>query len=174
MSHLEKSNYNKQEMNDQLISRLSLLEKSIYNGTMIWKIPDFNQRRRDAIANRVTFLHSLPFYTGRYGYKMCVRAYLNGDGRGHGTHLSLFLVLMKGNILERPFKHKVKIILLNQNSKPNIVSTFQPDPKSSSFQKPAISVAFGCPQFASHNLLGPSGGFVVENAIIILCTVVPN
>ena len=37
-------------------------------------------------------LYSQPFYTGRYGYKMCGRVYLNGDGMGKGTHLSLFFL----------------------------------------------------------------------------------
>ncbi|KAJ8797567.1 hypothetical protein J1605_017299 [Eschrichtius robustus] len=55
---------------------------------------------------------SLPaFYTSRYGYKMCLRAYLNGDGTGRGTHLSLFFVLMKGPhdaLLRWPFNQKVR------------------------------------------------------------------
>ncbi len=29
-------------------------------------------------------------------YKMCIRAYLNGDGMGYKTHLSLFFVVMNG------------------------------------------------------------------------------
>ena len=51
------------------------------------------------------------FYTSRYGYKMCLRAYLNGDGTGRGTHLSLFFVLMRGPhdaLLRWPFNQKVR------------------------------------------------------------------
>ncbi len=43
---------------------------------------------------------------------MCVRAYLNGDGAGYKTHLSIFFVLMKGEydpLLKWPFEHKVGI-----------------------------------------------------------------
>lgn len=50
------------------------------------------------------------FYTSRYGYKMCLRIYLNGDGTGRGTHLSLFFVVMKGPndaLLRWPFNQKV-------------------------------------------------------------------
>lgn len=54
---------------------------------------------------------SLPaFYTNKYGYKMCLRIYLNGDGTGRGTHLSLFFVVMKGPsdaLLRWPFNQKV-------------------------------------------------------------------
>uniref|UniRef100_A0A8C6XGE7 TNF receptor-associated factor n=1 Tax=Naja naja TaxID=35670 RepID=A0A8C6XGE7_NAJNA len=50
------------------------------------------------------------FYTSKYGYKMCLRIYLNGDGTGRGTHLSLFFVVMKGpndSLLRWPFNQKV-------------------------------------------------------------------
>ena len=35
-------------------------------------------------------LFSAPFYTGHYGYKMCLLFYMNGDGSVKGTHLSPF------------------------------------------------------------------------------------
>lgn len=41
---------------------------------------------------------------------MCLRLYLNGDGSGRGTHLSLFFVVMKGKydaLLKWPFSQKV-------------------------------------------------------------------
>ena len=44
------------------------------------------------------------------GYKMCIRAYLNGDGIGYKTHFSVFFVLMKGEfdpLLKWPFEYKV-------------------------------------------------------------------
>lgn len=55
--------------------------------------------------------HPTAFYTSRYGYKMCLRIYLNGDGTGRGTHLSLFFVVMRGPhdaLLRWPFNQKVR------------------------------------------------------------------
>ena len=82
------------------ISELGLqLEASLastYNGSFLWCIPDIRRRRRDAIDGKITSIYSPPFYTGRNGYKMCIRAYLNGDGIGYNTHVSIFFVLMKG------------------------------------------------------------------------------
>lgn len=52
------------------------------------------------------------FYTSKYGYKMCLRIYLNGDGTGRGSHLSLFFVVMRGQsdaLLKWPFNQKVKV-----------------------------------------------------------------
>ena len=53
----------------------------------------------------------------RNGYKMCIRAYLNGDGSGYKTHLSLFFVVMKGEydaLLKWPFDYKVSMILVGE------------------------------------------------------------
>lgn len=72
---------------------------STYNGSFLWRIPDVRRRKRDAIDGKITSIYSPPFYTGRNGYKMCIRAYLNGDGIGYNTHVSIFFVLMKGIFL---------------------------------------------------------------------------
>ena len=51
------------------------------------------------------------FYTSKYGYKMCLRIYLNGDGTGRGSHLSLFFVVMRGlsdALLNWPFNQKAR------------------------------------------------------------------
>ena len=48
---------------------------------------------------------------------MCILAYLNGDGSGYKTHLSLFFVLMKGEydaLLRWPFDYKVSMILVGK------------------------------------------------------------
>ena len=153
--------------------RLSLIENSNHDGSMIWKIPQFSQRRADAQNGKYTSIFSLPFYSGRYGYKMCLRLYIMGDGIGKGTHLSLFFVVMRGefdNILQWPFTHKVTFKLINQAGGRDIVDTFQPDPMSSSFRKPKsdMNIASGCPRFVSHTEL-ERGGFIVDDTVFIKC-----
>ena len=155
--------------------RLSLIENSNHDGSMIWKIPQFSQRKGDAENGKYTSIFSLPFYSGRYGYKMCLRLYIMGDGIGKGTHLSLFFVVMRGefdNILQWPFTHKVTFKLLNQAGGRDIVDTFQPDPMSSSFRKPKsdMNIASGCPRFVSHTEL-ERGGFIVDDTIFIKCSI---
>ncbi|CAI8027574.1 TNF receptor-associated factor 3 [Geodia barretti] len=51
---------------------------STHNGSFLWRIPEVARRRRDAIDERITSIYSPPFYSGQDGYKMCIRAYLNG------------------------------------------------------------------------------------------------
>ena len=131
---------------------------STHNGAFLWRIPEMKRRIRDAKLGRITSIYSPPFYTGRNGYKMCIRAYLNGDGTGEGTHLSIFFVLMRGEydpLLEWPFDHKVSLILVDQDQKKHLVQTFKPNTQSSSFQRPKcdMNVASGCPEFAKLSVL---------------------
>ena len=144
------------------ISELELqLQASLsntHNGTFVWRIPEVRRRIQDAVIGRVLSIYSPPFYTGRNGYKMCIAAYLNGDGSGKGTHLSIFVVLMKGEydpLLQWPFESKVSLILVDQDHMKHLVQTFKPNPQSSSFQKPKtnMNVASGCPEFADLSIL---------------------
>ena len=148
---------------------------STHNGAFLWRIPEVQRRRQDARDERITSIYSPPFYTGRNGYKMCVRAYLSGDGVGHGTHLSLFFVLMRGEydpLLRWPFEHKVSLILVDQNHRKHIVQTFKPTPDSTSFQRPKsdMNVASGCPQFAPLSVLDDLS-YVKDDIIYIKCIV---
>ena len=155
--------------------RLSLIENSNHDGSMIWKIPQFSQRKRDAQSGEYTSIFSLPFYSGKYGYKMCLQLYIIGDGIGNGTHLSLFFVVMRGefdNLLQWPFTHKITFKLINQAGGQDIVDTLQPDPMSSSFHKPNsdMNIASGCPRFVSHTEL-ERGDFIVDDTIFIKCMI---
>ena len=175
ITKLEKSMRSKHAEFEDRDFRLSLIENSNYDGTIIWKIPQFSQRMSDAQTGKYTSIFSLPFYTGRYGYKMCLRLYILGDGIGKNSHMSLFFVIMKGefdNILQWPFTHKVTFKLINQTGGRDIIDTFQPDPMSSSFRRPKsdMNIASGCPRFVSHTEL-KTGGFIVDDTVFIKCSV---
>ena len=148
---------------------------STYNGSFMWRIPDLAKRKQDAIDGRITSLYSPPFYTAKNGYKMCIRVYLNGDGMGHKTHLSLFFVLMKGEfdaLLKWPFENKVSLILVDQNHRKHLVQTFKPTPESSSFQRPIsdMNVASGCPQFCKLSYLDDDN-YTKDDVLFIKCIV---
>ena len=60
---------------------------------------------------------SHPVYSHFRGYKMCLKVYANGDIDGKGTHVSVFVSLMRGDNddnLKWPFKGTIKVSLLNQ------------------------------------------------------------
>ena len=61
--------------------------------------------------------YSPPFYTHEHGYKMCVRVDANGIMNGRGTHMSVYVYLMRGDYdskLQWPFKGVIVVRLLNQ------------------------------------------------------------
>ena len=146
---------------------------STHTGSFLWRIPEIARRKRDAIDGRITSIYSPPFYSGQNGYKMCIRVYLNGDGVGFNTHLSVFFVLMQGEydpLLKWPFENKVSLILVDQNLRQHIVQTFKPSPESSSFRKPRseMNVASGCPQFAKLSVLN-EGNYVKSDVLFLKC-----
>ncbi len=125
---------------------------SSHDGILLWKISDFTRRRQDALSGNQVSFYSPCFFTSRYGYKMCARIYLNGDGIGKGTHISIFFVVMRGQydaLLRWPFRQKVTFMLLDQDNVEHVIDAFRPDPSSSSFQRPRreTNIASGCPTF---------------------------
>ena len=129
-------------------------EFSSYDGQLLWKITEFARRRNEAVSGQQVSFYSPCFYTSRYGYVMCARIYLNGDGMGRGTHISVFFVVMRGQydaILRWPFRKKVTFMLLDQDNVEHVIDAFRPDPNSSSFQRPRreTNIASGCPIFCS-------------------------
>ena len=129
-------------------------EFSSYDGKLLWKITEFARKRNEAVSGQQVSFFSPCFYTSRYGYKMCARIYLNGDGMGRGTHISVFFVALRGQydaILRWPFRQKVTFMLFDQDNVQHVIKAFRPDPNSPSFQRPRreTNIASGCPMFCS-------------------------
>ncbi|WP_163370803.1 hypothetical protein [Endozoicomonas acroporae] len=120
------------------------------SGTLLWKIDQFDAKRSDAISGKTNILFSPVFFTDVFGYKLCAKLYLNGDGFGKDSHISLFLVVMKGDYdetLDWPFRHKVNFTIRGPSRDEDVHDSFRPDPDSSSFQRPKknYNIASGCP-----------------------------
>ncbi|NWU36653.1 TRAF2 factor, partial [Hylia prasina] len=152
-------------------------EQASYDGIFLWKITEVGRKLQDSVTGRTVSLYSPAFYTARYGYKVCLRVYLNGDGTGKGTHLSLFFVVMKGDydaLLPWPFRHKVTFMLLDQNNREHIIDAFRPDLTSASFQRPVndMNVASGCPTFLPlAKLQSPRHAYVKEDTLFLKCII---
>uniref|UniRef100_A0A4W5P175 TNF receptor-associated factor n=1 Tax=Hucho hucho TaxID=62062 RepID=A0A4W5P175_9TELE len=148
------------------------LQFCTFDGVFVWKIADFSRRRQDAVAGRTPAMFSPAFYSSKYGYKMCLRLYLNGDGTGRGTHLSLFFVVMRGKcdaLLKWPFSQKVTLMLLDQNNREHIIDAFRPDVTSTSFQRPIseMNIASGCPLFCPLAKLAGKSSYLRDDTIFI-------
>ena len=71
------------------------------------------QEKKESDEDRYTD----PVYSHFGGYKMCLRVGANGYGDGKGTHVSVYICLMRGDNddnLKWPFKGTIKVSLLNQ------------------------------------------------------------
>jgi len=51
----------------ELELRVTSLEQTSYDGTLLWRITDLQRKRQDAISGRVTSVYSPPFFTSRTG-----------------------------------------------------------------------------------------------------------
>uniref|UniRef100_A0A8C2BZP0 TNF receptor-associated factor n=1 Tax=Cyprinus carpio TaxID=7962 RepID=A0A8C2BZP0_CYPCA len=156
----------------EMEGRLREMSATTFDGVFIWRISDFTKKRQDAIAGRAPAMFSPAFYTSKYGYKMCLRIYLNGDGTGRGTHLSLFFVVMRGTsdaLLKWPFNQKVTLMLLDQSNREHIIDAFRPDITSSSFQRPVsdMNIASGCPLFCPLSKLEGKNSYIRDDTIFI-------
>lgn len=158
-------------------SKKNQLETPSYNGRLIWKIDNYFRRKQEAARREKLSFYSPAFYTSRYGYKMCARIYLNGDGTAENDAISLFFVLMKGeydDLLAWPFTCKVTLTAINlKHPNKSKVDTFKPDTSSNSFMQPTsdMNIASGCPRFATHSEL-EGGDFITKDNSLYIKVVV--
>lgn len=125
--------------------------------TFVWRLASFEQLVKKARLGK-QILVSDPFYTNRHGYKMKVKIYPNGHGTGQGTHVSVYIVLMKGEydaILSWPFARKVILSIIDQEDnladRRNIVVSFKEKDPIKCFGKPQSgdNEAYGFQKVAS-------------------------
>ncbi|XP_067830040.1 TNF receptor-associated factor 2-like isoform X2 [Heptranchias perlo] len=143
------------------------------NGVIVWRIENFSSRLSAARSGQKTSFYSSTFSTHPFGHKLCCRIYPYGDGSGKGTHVSLFLAIVRSeydDVLPWPFKQKVTFALLDQVNQNHVKESFIPDVLSASFQKPKthMNIASGCPRFVRQDLLlNPSNSYLRNDTIFL-------
>lgn len=132
LSNTQEELRNTQETTRRLEEKIIVLENvpRQWQPVYTWKISDFSETLRRAKSGQTRRIESAPFYTGEYGYKVRIHLYPNGFSSGKDTHLSLFIILMKGeydSITPWPFRQKVTFRLIDQqenlNDRVNIVNS---------------------------------------------------
>ena len=154
--------------------------------TFIWKIERFSEVLRQAKAREKPSMDSSPFYTDRtesYGYKLKVRVAPNGDGTNENTHLSVYIIVMKGEydaMLTWPFKGKVTFTLIDQQEdlveRQNITHHFTTNNAPESFARPKSddsNFGLGFSQFVSHQALY-SRRYIVDDTLFLQVDVGPS
>ena len=152
------------------------LEGCQCNGSGIWRIEDYQQRRQDAINGIATAVHSPAFYTSLYGYKLCLRINLNGVDSGVGKYIALFVHMMQGdydNILEWPFTGRITLTILDQSEntefRHHISESLIAKPNLLAFQRPTTPRnhrGYGYVQFAPIELIR-NPPYVKNNTMLV-------
>jgi len=154
------------------------------NGCFIWKVTNFKQLFEAARSSEdEVALLSQPFYTSQYGYKLRLKIYLDGRDRGKGTHLSLYLIIMKGEydgLLDWPFDQKITFYLLDQSEeRKHKVHQLSPNRSlpnvKAVFNRPTMkeNLGIGNPSFVSHEIIDQNE-YIRDDSFFIKCEVVPN
>ena len=167
-----------EETTKKLEKRVNALEKRLHYfeegcESFTWRIDGFSEVLRKAKSGEETILESSPFY--RYGYKCKININPNGIHAGENTHLSVFLVIMKGEYdatLTWPFNKKFTFTLIDQqeteHNKENIVMSLTSDPKLSNYARPVKkeNIGRGYPLFVSHEEL-QKRRYIVDDTIFV-------
>ena len=146
-------------------------------------IPNIDSKKRQNVK-----WCSDPFYTHDKMYKMRLYVIINGMCQFEGTHVSVFLYLMKGQYngrIQKPLVGNFVITLVNQKMDDNhysvrftemttfststIVSQNRPDE--------AVHAAIGCNDFVSHEDLGkanPACQYLKDDCIFIKVEAIPD
>lgn len=114
VDRLQEDNQQLQQKVTKVTQDLQALQKLVPILPVEISLLGFDRRKRN---NEVWY--SNPFYTTIGGYKMCLKIYTNGYGKQKGSHVSVFVNMMRGefdNQLEWPFRGEIIVQLLNPNN----------------------------------------------------------
>lgn len=164
----------------KLEEKVNDIEKNIQcsvenSNSFTWKIGSFREALRKAKSGeKKTPLYSSPFY--KFGYKCKLGLDPNGFDNGKGTHMSICMIIMKGEndaALTWPFHKKVTIRLIDQQEnaldRRDIAFSFTETPDPTSCTVRPINdenPAFGLPQFVSHEKI-QKRRYIVDDTIFI-------
>ncbi|CAF1144786.1 unnamed protein product [Didymodactylos carnosus] len=154
------------------------LQSISYDGTLTWKIPNVSEKMADPQLERQTSIYSPAFYSSPTVYKMRLRLYLHGDGNARRTHMSLFLLIMRGSfdaIVKWPFSFKVIFCFYDQSGQQrHIIVSFRSDINSNSFQRPRseMNIASGIPKFFPlPMIIEDDNNYIKDDTMFIKCLI---
>lgn len=150
------------------------------NGTCFWKIHDFDKVFKQAKAGNKERVECVIPHTQTYGYNLKIRIYPNGRAFDKNTHLSAFIVVMKGeDDPVCPFSKKVRLTLIDQqdgeDKRENVsklVNLYR-FPDYSCRLKGKENEEFGYNQFISHKKL-KSRKYIVDDNLFLQVKIQEN
>ncbi|XP_068433284.1 TNF receptor-associated factor 6 [Clinocottus analis] len=172
----------------ELRRRVSTLEETVkdlesqqWQGIFVWRLRGFSAHLRNQEAGLAVVEHSPGFYTGRPGYKLCLRLHLQTPNAPRCSNfISLFVHTMQGAFdgqLSWPFQGTIRLAILDQGPEAqHHVEAMETKPDLQAFQKPLIQrnpKGFGYVTFLHLHQLSQRA-FVKDDTLLIRCEVTPR
>ncbi|KAL7831030.1 hypothetical protein SRHO_G00305320 [Serrasalmus rhombeus] len=156
------------------------LEAQQYQGVYVWRLEGFSGHLRNQEAGHPVVLHSPPFYTGRPGYKLCLRLHLQTPSAPRcSNYISLFVHTMQGEFdsqLSWPLQGTIRLAVLDQTEGQHHVEVMETKPDLQAFQRPTVQrnpKGFGYVTFMQLQALRQRG-FLRDDVLLVRCEVTPR
>ncbi|XP_059390502.1 TNF receptor-associated factor 6 [Carassius carassius] len=156
------------------------LEAQQYQGVYVWRLENFSLHLRNQEAGQPIVLHSPPFYTGRPGYKLCLRLHLQTPSAPRcSNYISLFVHTMQGEFdsqLSWPLQGMIRLAVLDQVEGQHHVEVMETKPDLQAFQRPTVQrnpKGFGYVTFLHLQALRQRG-FMKDDVLLVRCEVTPR
>ncbi|XP_076854005.1 TNF receptor-associated factor 6 [Brachyhypopomus gauderio] len=171
----------------ELRKKLALLEESTheleaqqYQGVYVWRLDSFSAHLRNQETGHPVVLHSPPFYTGRPGYKLCLRLHLQTPSAPRcSNYISLFVHTMQGEFdsqLSWPLQGTIRLAVLDQEEGQHHIEVMETKPDLQAFQRPTVQrnpKGFGYVTFMPLQALRQRS-FVKDDVLLVRCEVTPR
>ncbi|XP_061743257.1 TNF receptor-associated factor 6 [Nerophis ophidion] len=169
----------------ELQRKVSMLEETVKelgaqqcNGIFIWRLNAFSTHLRNQEAGLPVIEHSPGFYTGRPGYKLCLRLHIQTPNAPRcSNYISLFVHTMQGAFDEQltwPFQGTIRLAILDQGPDAHHhMEVMESKPDLQAFQRPTIPrnpKGFGYVTFLHLQQLNQRA-FVKDDTLLIRCEV---
>jgi len=162
-----------------LEAKIVRIEENQNYGEFLWCVQNWGEKVKQLQDGTLSEICSGPFYSHKNGYKMRLILELYSDGSHKNiTHLSLFICIMQGefdNILQWPFRHKIRLDLMNQKTGlTHVTETVESEdnPSNNSWKKPIKeeNIEYGYPRFIGLSTLFSNGALCIGDQILIKAT----
>lgn len=172
----------------ELRRRVSYLEETVKeleaqqcHGIFIWRLRGFSALLRNQEAGMPVVEHSPGFYTGRPGYKLCLRLHLQTPNAPRcSNYISLFVHTMQGAFdgqLTWPFQGTIRLAILDQGPESqHHMEVMETKPDLQAFQKPINPrnpKGFGYVTFMHLQQLSQRA-YMKDDTLLIRCEVTPR
>ncbi|KAG7473843.1 hypothetical protein MATL_G00100090 [Megalops atlanticus] len=156
------------------------LEAQQCQGVYVWRVEGFSAHLRSQEAGQPVVIHSPGFYTGRPGYKLCLRLHLQTPSAPRcSNYISLFVHTMQGEFdgqLSWPFQGTIRLAILDQADGQHHVEVMETKPDLLAFQRPTSQrnpKGFGYVTFLHLQQL-QQGQYVRDDTLLVRCEVTPR